>query len=72
MRLFNRSPREVTLTEEGRRFHAQVIPLLAGLEEAAADAAGAAAVVTGRLVGHEPEIRGRTIFPIIAVFGIRL
>src|ERR1700761_3491227 len=32
VRLFNRSPREVTLTEEGRRFHAQVIPLLAGLE----------------------------------------
>src|ERR1700684_683149 len=51
VRLFNRSPREVTLTEEGRRFHAQVIPLLAGLEEAAADAAGAAARVTGRAGG---------------------
>ena len=49
VRLFNRNPREVTLTEEGRRFHAQVIPLLAGLEEAAADAAGTAAVVSGRL-----------------------
>lgn len=24
-----------------------------------------------RSVGHGPEIRGRTIFPIIAVFGIR-
>jgi DNA-binding transcriptional LysR family regulator len=33
----------------GRRFHAQVMPLLAGLEEAAANAAGAAAVVSGRL-----------------------
>jgi len=49
VRLFDRSPRSVTLTEEGRRFHAQVMPLLAGLEEAAADAAGAAATVNGRL-----------------------
>ena len=49
VRLFDRNPREVSLTEEGRRFHAQVIPLLAGLDEAAAEAAGAAAVVRGRL-----------------------
>ncbi|GGF31888.1 transcriptional regulator [Aliidongia dinghuensis] len=49
VRLFDRSPREVVLTEEGRRFHAQVMPLLAGLEEAAADAAGTAIVVAGRL-----------------------
>jgi DNA-binding transcriptional LysR family regulator len=47
--LFDRNPREVSLTEEGRRFHGQVIPLLVGLEEAAAEAAGAAAVVRGRL-----------------------
>lgn len=49
VRLFDRTPRAVMLTEEGRRFHAQIIPLLAGLEEAAAEAAGAAAAVTGRL-----------------------
>ena len=49
VRLFDRSPRAVTLTAEGQRFHAQVVPLLAGLEEAAADAAGAAAIVNGRL-----------------------
>ena len=49
VRLFDRNPREVSLTEEGRRFHAQVVPLLAGLDEAAAEAAGAAAVVRGRL-----------------------
>ncbi len=49
VRLFDRNPREVSLTEEGRRFHAQVTPLLAGLDEAAAEAAGAAAVVRGRL-----------------------
>jgi len=49
VRLFDRNPREVSLTEEGRRFHTQVMPLLAGLEEAATEAAGAAAVVRGRL-----------------------
>jgi DNA-binding transcriptional LysR family regulator len=49
VRLFDRNPRDVSLTEEGRRFHTQVMPLLAGLEEAAADAAGAAEVVRGRL-----------------------
>lgn len=49
VRLFDRNPREVSLTEEGRRFHAQVMPLLAGLDEAAAEAAGAAAIVRGRL-----------------------
>jgi DNA-binding transcriptional LysR family regulator len=49
VRLFDRTPRAVTLTDEGRRFHAQVAPLLAGLEEAASDAAGSAASVRGRL-----------------------
>ena len=49
VRLFDRNPREVSLTEEGRRFHMQVMPLLAGLDEAAAEAAGAAVVVRGRL-----------------------
>jgi len=49
VRLFDRTPRSVTLTEEGRRFHAQVIPLLAGIEEAATEAAGAAAAVNGKL-----------------------
>jgi DNA-binding transcriptional LysR family regulator len=49
VRLFDRNSREVSLTEEGRRFHTQVMPLLAGLDEAAAEAAGAAALVRGRL-----------------------
>jgi DNA-binding transcriptional LysR family regulator len=48
-RLFDRTPRSVTLTGEGRRFHAQVMPLLAGIEEAATEAAGAAAAVSGKL-----------------------
>jgi DNA-binding transcriptional LysR family regulator len=49
IRLFDRNPRDVSLTEEGQRFHARVVPLLAGLDEAAAEAAGAAAAVRGRL-----------------------
>src|ERR1700742_4009139 len=49
VRLFDRHSREDSRTEEGRRFHTQVMPLLAGLDEAAAEAAGAAAVVRGRL-----------------------
>jgi DNA-binding transcriptional LysR family regulator len=49
VRLFDRNPRAVTLTDEGRRFHAQVAPLLASLEEAAADAGQASASVRGRL-----------------------
>src|SRR6201996_7661074 len=49
VRLFDRTPRTVTLTDEGRRFHAQVAPLLAGLEDAASEAAGAVAAVRGRL-----------------------
>src|SRR3954471_157897 len=55
VRLFDRTPRAVTLTDEGRRFHAEVAPLLAGLEEAAMNAGGAAQKVRGRLrVGVEP------------------
>lgn len=49
VRLFDRSPRAVRLTEEGRRFHAQVAPLLAGLEEATSDVAATAGTVRGRL-----------------------
>jgi DNA-binding transcriptional LysR family regulator len=72
VRLFNRSPREVTLTEEGRRFHAQVIPLLAGLEEAAAEAAGAAAVVTGRLrVSVDPWFARMVLAPKLQQFMAR-
>jgi DNA-binding transcriptional LysR family regulator len=64
VRLFDRSPRSVTLTEEGRRFHAQVMPLLAGLEEAATDAAGAAVIVNGRLrVSVDPWFNRMVLAP---------
>ena len=49
VRLFDRTPRSATLTEEGRRFYNQVMPLLASIEDAASEAAGAAATVSGKL-----------------------
>jgi DNA-binding transcriptional LysR family regulator len=49
IRLFDRTTRSVSLTDEGRRFYEQVTPLMAGLEEAAATAAGGATAVRGRL-----------------------
>jgi DNA-binding transcriptional LysR family regulator len=69
IRLFDRTPRAVTLTDEGRRFHAQITPILAGLEEAAADAAGAAATVRGRLrVNVDPWIARLVLAPRLAAF----
>jgi DNA-binding transcriptional LysR family regulator len=49
IRLFNRTTRSVSLTDEGRRFYEQVMPHLRGMEEAAAAAAGGAALVRGKL-----------------------
>jgi DNA-binding transcriptional LysR family regulator len=49
VRLFHRNARTVELTEEGRRFHANVAPLLAAIEDAAEDSAGAGGQVRGRL-----------------------
>lgn len=49
IRMFHRTARSVVLTEEGRRFFEEVAPHLAGIEEAAIEAAGATAAVRGRL-----------------------
>src|SRR5579859_132004 len=49
VRLLDRTTRSVSLTDEGRRFFEQVAPLMAGIEEAATMASGAAGAVRGRL-----------------------
>jgi DNA-binding transcriptional LysR family regulator len=55
VRLLQRSARAVTLTEEGRVFYQKVGPLLAGIEDAAGEAADAKATPKGQLrVGIDP------------------
>lgn len=49
IRLFDRTSRAMSLTEEGRAFYEQVIPHLRGMEEAAAAAARGAGTVRGKL-----------------------
>jgi DNA-binding transcriptional LysR family regulator len=69
VRLLDRTPRAVSLTDEGRRFHAQVAPLLAGLEEAATHAGGAAYAVQGRLrVNVDPWIARLVLAPRLSAF----
>lgn len=49
VRLFDRNPRAVTLTDEGRRFHATVQPLVEAIEQAFDTTAAARDLVRGRL-----------------------
>jgi DNA-binding transcriptional LysR family regulator len=49
MRLFDRTTRSVSMTDEGRRLYGQVGPLLTGLEEAVASVMEGRALVRGRL-----------------------
>jgi DNA-binding transcriptional LysR family regulator len=49
VRLFHRSPRRVELTEDGRRFHAEVAPLLSAIGDAAEVVQGSTTRVSGRL-----------------------
>lgn len=49
VRLFDRTPQAVRLTDEGMLFHAKVMPLLAGLADAAEEASATSGVVRGRL-----------------------
>ncbi|NII53936.1 LysR family transcriptional regulator [Luteibacter sp. SG786] len=69
IRLFNRTTRSVTLTEEGRRFYDQVMPHVWGMEEAATAAARGAATVRGTLrVNLDPVASGFLLGAPIAGF----
>src|ERR1700692_4409175 len=49
IRLFERTTRSVSMTDEGRRLYRQIGPLLTGLEEAVASVMEGRALVRGRL-----------------------
>jgi len=69
IRLFDRTTRKVTLTDEGRRFYAQILPLLAGLEDAVASAAEGAVAVRGRLrVNLDPLFSRLMLGPRLGAF----
>ena len=69
VRLFDRTPRSATLTEEGRQFYNHVMPLLASIEDAASEAAGAAATVSGKLrVNVDPWFARMVLAPNLQCF----
>ncbi|CAB3748243.1 LysR family transcriptional regulator [Paraburkholderia solisilvae] len=69
IRLFHRTTRSVSLTEEGRRFYEQVMPHLRGMEEAAAAAAGGAVTVRGKLrVNLDPVVSRIVLGPQLDAF----
>ncbi len=72
VRLLDRTTRTVRLTDEGRRFYEQVGPLLAGIEEAALLASGAASAVRGRLrVNIDPFFSRLVLAPRLGAFMAR-
>src|SRR6202050_911815 len=69
VRLLDRTPRAVSLTDEGRHFHAQVTPLLAALAEAASETARSAHAVRGRLrVNVDPWFARLVLGPRLPAF----
>jgi DNA-binding transcriptional LysR family regulator len=71
-RLLARTTRSLSLTDEGRRFYEQVGPHLAGIEEAAIEAAGSAGKVRGRLrVNIDPFFSRIVLSRHLAAFLVR-
>jgi len=69
IRLLERTTRTVTLSEEGRRLYEQIVPLLAGLEEAAASVATSKDAVRGTLrVNMDPFISQLILGPQLSRF----
>lgn len=61
IKIFQRTARSVSLTEEGRAFFEKVEPLLSGIEEAAEEAGESAVVVRGRLRVNVESAFGRHV-----------
>lgn len=69
VRLFDRTARAIALTEEGRSFYQQVKPHLAGIEDAAIQAAGSAVAVRGRLrINVDPFLARLVLAPRVGKF----
>jgi DNA-binding transcriptional LysR family regulator len=69
IRLLERTTRTITLSKEGRRLYEQIIPLLAGLEEAAASVATSKDAVRGTLrVNMNPFISQLILGPLLSRF----
>jgi DNA-binding transcriptional LysR family regulator len=69
VRLVDRTSRSVELTDEGRRFYAQVMPLYSGIEEAVNEAAGASSAPRGRLRVHtDPAVARLLLAPRMGAF----
>ena len=69
VRLLERTTRTVTLSEAGRRLYEQIVPLVAGLEEAAASVAASKDAVRGTLrVNMDPFISQLILGPQLSRF----
>lgn len=69
VRLLERTSKTMRLTDEGRHFHREVIPLLSRLEEAADDATRSSTAVRGRLrVNADPTFARVVLAPCIGRF----
>lgn len=69
IRLLERTTRTVSLTDEGRRFYEQVLPLLHGLEDATMSAAQGATTIRGRLrVNVDPFFSRLILSPSLGKF----
>lgn len=69
VRLFDRNARAVTLTDEGRRFHQQVAPLVSAIESAVDDTSRSKGRVRGRLrVNVDPFFARYVLAPRLHTF----